>query len=306
MDSRHLMQLAVILDKGSVTAAAKHLLLTQPTLTRNMGVLEMQAGEALFHRSRFGVRSTLLGESLARHGRAIARQMQAAGETVARYKLGLHTQLRVAAGPLIGMALMPALSENVLRDNPHMVLSVTTGRPLALVEQLIDGDHDVVFAPAVYAQVPPGIHRELLCEDEISVFCGPSHPLARKPHPSPEEFGDCEWMNVGTTSPFQNAELEMLERSGIHRMRTQFATVGDAVILLQVLMRGQHLAVLPRTPLKLMKKVYPLVEIPPPAGPVRRDIYIWSRMEVSNDPNYVALTDAALELIQPFAGSSRV
>lgn len=40
MDPRHLQQLATILDKGSITAASKHLCLTQPTLTRNMRVLE--------------------------------------------------------------------------------------------------------------------------------------------------------------------------------------------------------------------------------------------------------------------------
>ena len=101
------MQLAVILDKGSITAAAKQLLLTQPTLTRNMTTLEMQAGAQLFSRSRFGVRSTPLGESLARIGRSLARQMQSANEAVARHRLGIHTQLRLGAGPLIGMALVP-------------------------------------------------------------------------------------------------------------------------------------------------------------------------------------------------------
>ena len=48
MDPRHLIQLAVILDKGSITAAATHLRMTQPTLTRNVSTLEMQAGQPLF------------------------------------------------------------------------------------------------------------------------------------------------------------------------------------------------------------------------------------------------------------------
>jgi DNA-binding transcriptional LysR family regulator len=66
MDPRHLVQLAAILEKGSITQASRHLHLTQPTLTHNMQTLEMQAGGQLFERSRFGVRSTLLGEMLAR------------------------------------------------------------------------------------------------------------------------------------------------------------------------------------------------------------------------------------------------
>ena len=289
MDPKHLIQLAVILDKGSVTAAAQHLLLTQPTLTRNMGTLEMQAGAQLFSRSRFGVKSTPLGENLARIGRSLGRQMQAAQETVSRYKIGLHTHLRVGAGPLIGMALMPQLSDAFLLDNKHISLSVTTGRPLGLVDQLMDGDLDLVLAPAVYAQHPQGVDCELLCEDAISIFCAPSPPMATGPHHGAEDFSDCDWMNVGTTSPFQNAELDMLNRSGIQRMRTRFATVGDAVILLQVLMNGQHLAVLPRLPLRLLHKQYPLVELTPPGGTTRRDLYIWSRAELAQDPALLAL-----------------
>lgn len=291
------MQLAVILDKGTVTSASQHLLLTQPTLTRNMATLEMQAGGTLFQRSRYGVSSTPLGENLARHGRAIGRQLMAAQETVSRHKLGFHSQLRLGVGPLIGMALMPDLSDRFLQQNPHIALSITSGRPSTIVDQLIDGDLDVVLAPAVYSSIPEGIDRDPICEDNISIFCGPAHPLARLEQPTPEQLGECEWMNVGTTSPFQNAELEMLQRSGIHRMRTQFATVSDAVILLKVLMRGQHLAVLPRLPLRLLKAEYPFVEITPPAGVSRRDLHFWSRAELADDPALLALRSCLRTLL---------
>ena len=299
MDPRHLMQLAVILDKGSITAAAQHLLLTQPTLTRNMGTLEMQAGGSLFSRSRFGVRSTSLGEDLARHGRALARQMQMAGETVSRHRIGLHTHVRIGAGPLIGMALLHELSAAVLKERPQLAMSVTTTRPQMLIDQLADGDHDLIIAPAIYAQTPLGITRILLAEDAISIYCSPSHPLATTREPSAEALSQCQWMNVGTTSPFQNTELDMLARSGIQRVNTQFATVGDAVVLLQVLMRGQHLAVLPRLPMRLMAAAYPAVELSPPQGTTRRDLYIWVRDEVLDDPNVQAITAHLHRLVAP-------
>lgn len=291
MDPRHLIQLAVILDKGTLTGAAHSLLLTQSTLTRNMATLEMQAGETLFQRSRFGVRSTPLGENLARHGRAIAQQMQAAAETVHRHKLGQHAQLRVGVGPLIGMALMGSFSEAFLAKHAQMALSITTGRPLQLLAQLVDGELDAVIAPAVYAQVPLGVDRELLSEDDISIFCAPTHPLAYKSDTSVEELGACEWMNVGAASPFQNAELDMLHRSGIKRLRTHFSTANDAVILLKTLAQGRHLAVLPRLPVHLLRADYPMVEIRPPAGTARRDIFIWSRSELSHETSQIAMRD---------------
>ena len=286
MDPRHLIQLAMILDKGSITAAAQQLLLTQPTLTRNMSTLEMQAGGSLFSRSRFGVRSTPLGDDLARHGRALARQMLMANESVSRHRIGLHTHLRIGAGPLIGMALMHRLGAAVLQERPALAMSVTTTRPQILLDQLGDGDHDIVVAPAIYAQTPVGVTRLPLADDEISIFCSPSHPLASDPQPSAEALNQCQWMNVGTTSPFQNTELDMLARSGIQRLNTQFATVGDAVILLQMLMQGRHLAVLPRLPMRLMRTQFPTVEIAPPKGSARRDLYIWVRDELIGEPNF--------------------
>lgn len=298
MDPRHLMQLAVILDKGTLTGAAHSLLLTQSTLTRNMATLEMQAGEPLFQRSRFGVRSTPLGENLARHGRAIAQQMQRAAETVHRHKLGQHTQLRMGVGPLIGMALMGGFSEVFLARHPQMALSITTGRPLQLLDQLIDAELDAVVAPAVYAQVLLGIDRELLSEDHISIFCAPTHALALNPRPSLEALNECEWMNVGAASPFQNAELDMLHRSGIQRMRTHFATANDAVILLKTLSKGQHLAVLPRLPVALLRAEYPMVEIQPPAGTARRDLFLWVRSELAHQPAVQAMRETLMATLQ--------
>lgn len=297
MDPRHLIQLAVILDKGSITAAANHLRMTQPTLTRNIGTLEMQAGQQLFSRSRFGVRSTPMGEDLARQGRAIARQMELCRVVTSRHKSGLNAHLRIAAGPLIGMALIPRLVENVMNERPGLSISVTSGRPLTLLEQLADGDQDIAIAPAVYEQTPPGIARELLAADEISIFCAPTHPLVTVAKPTPNELNACEWMNVGATSPFQNTEIDMLARSGIQRARTQFATTGDAVILLQVLMKGKHLAVLPKLPMRLMQAQHPVVEIPPPSGTSRRDLYVWYRRDLQDDPNFQAVFKHSLAVI---------
>ncbi|HPE60620.1 MAG TPA: LysR family transcriptional regulator [Thiolinea sp.] len=277
MNPKHLLQLAVILEKGSISAAAEHLLLTQPTLTRNMHTLEMQAGGRLFTRSRFGVCSTPLGETLARDGRAIARQMQSARESASRYKLGFHNQLQLGVGPLIGMALMPPLCERLSREHPDIALTVVCGRPQHLMEQMIDGDYDIVLAPAIHPQIPSGFGRCLLAEDRLGVFCGPGHSLAGIQTLEPKALDQCEWMVIGSTSPFENMEQELLDRNHIRRVRTQFATMSDAIILLSVLMQGRHLAVLPKTPLALLQSTYPLVELPLNQHVATRNLYFWYR-----------------------------
>lgn len=295
MDPKHLMQLAVVLEQGSITKAAEHLAITQPTLTRNMGTLEMQAGGPLFSRSRFGVRSTPLGELLARDGRVVASTLQQARESIARNKLGLFNELRVGVGPLLGLALMPRLTSSFLTAFPHVALAITTGRPPALVEALLADKLDVVIAPPVYQQLPAGINRSLLVEDSIGVFCARSHPLARRKKANIEALKTCNWLNVGIPSPFQNREQELLSRNGIDRPRTQIATVNDAAILLQILQQGKHVAVLPRLPIALIDQAKALHEIELPSGPASREVLIWTRESVQSQPAIEGLRQLAVD-----------
>ncbi len=102
MDPKHLFYLSVVLEKGSLTEAAKHLAVTQPTLTRVMSTLEMQAGTTLFSRSRYGVKGTPVGEALAREGRAIQRNVEAATSIASRHRIGLDKELRIGVGSTSG------------------------------------------------------------------------------------------------------------------------------------------------------------------------------------------------------------
>lgn len=297
MDPKHLMQLAVILDKGSITAAAESLLLTQPTLTRNMHTLEMQAGGPLFSRSRFGVKPSLLGESLAREGRAVTQTLRSAKDAINRHKMGLNNQLRVGAGPLIGMGIISELAGELMQQLPELAITVQPAPPQVTVDQLIDDKLDVAIAPAVYAQSPVGIARVLLAEDSIGVYCGPGHPLAQAKNVDATALSACDWINVGTSSPFQNEQMELLAKNGVTRLRTRFATFNDGVILLDFLSRNKHLAVLPGVPLMLLRERYPFVEISLPQGKSRRDMYVWCKEESLDSAVIQAFIATARRLI---------
>lgn len=297
MDPKHLMQLAVILDKGSITAAAETLLLTQPTLTRNMNTLEMQAGGPLFSRSRFGVKPTLMGESLAREGRVVRQTLVSAEDAITRHKLGLSNLLRMGAGPLIGMGINARLAARLMAQHPHLTITVGTAPPQRAVDQLVDGQVDVVIAPAIYAQTPVGIARELLAEDSIGVYCGPEHPMANQTEVTADALNACDWINVGTASPFQNEQIELLAKNGVHNVRTRFATYNDGVVLLDFLSLNKHLAVLPGIPLQLLRPRHTFVEIALPKGKSRRDMYVWCRQELIDSEVIQSFIAIARQLI---------
>lgn len=300
MDPRHLVQLAAILEQGSITQASRHLHLTQPTLTHNMQVLETQAGGRLFERSRFGVRSTPLGETLAREGRAIARRLKDAAEASARHRSGLRSTVRLGTGPLVGAALVPGLAQELLRSHPDIALTLQSDRPHLLVDQLADGRHDLVIAPSWLDRPPAGIERFLLVEDDLGVFCGASHPLAAQGVLGPGA-GAQNWISLGTASPFEQHVREMLDEAGVGTPRTEIAILGEAFMLLRILAQGAHLSVLPHFPMRLLQPSFPVVELALPVRPRPRNIYLWCRATLLEDAAFVAMKDGILA----YAASAR-
>ena len=294
MDPRHLVQLAGILEHGSISQASRHLHLTQPTLTHNMQTLEMQAGGKLFERSRFGVRSTPLGEMLAREGRAIARRLKDAAEVTARHRSGLRSTVRIGTGPLVGAALLPGLTQELLWRHPDLHLSLQSDRPHLLVDLLVDGRLDLVIAPSWLDRPPPGIARELLLPDDLGVFCGATHPLAAGGVLTSEGAVDQAWLSLGTASPFDQHVREMLDEAGIATPRTEITLMGDAFMLLRILAQGAHLSVLPRFPVRQLRPYVPVVELALPVPPSPRNIFLWCRATLLEDPAYVAIQDTIL------------
>lgn len=291
MDPRHLIQLAAILEHGSITQASRQLHLTQPTLTHNMQALEVQAGGRLFERSRFGVRSTPLGEMLAREGRAIARRLKDAAEVSARHRSGLQG-VRIGAGPLVGAALLPGLTEHLVQQHPQIALTLQSDRPHLLVEQLVDRRHDLVIAPSWLDRPPPGIARLLMVNDDLGVFCGATHPLAAAGTLAGTDSS--RWIALGTASPFDQHVREMLDECGIAVARTDIAILGEAFMLLRILAQGRHLCVLPRFPVRLLQSSFPLVELALPVARRPRNIYLWCRETSLEDPSFAALKDTLL------------
>jgi LysR family transcriptional regulator, cyn operon transcriptional activator len=236
MDPKHLIQLSVILEKGSLSAASQHLLVAQPTLTRNMATLEMQAGAQLFRRSRFGVRSTSMGEVLAREGRALARSLQMAREQVSRYQLGLNQELRLGMGPLVSVAVGPALMTELRTQLPELSLTASVMRPQLAIDALVDGDLDMVIAPAPHQQQLPDVERHVLVDDRLGIFCGPDHPYTRRENLSVDDFQDAEWVSIGMACVFDREHAKMLLDSGVTGIHTKMVFLGDAYCLCSTLM----------------------------------------------------------------------
>ncbi|MCH8531040.1 MAG: LysR family transcriptional regulator [Saccharospirillum sp.] len=278
MEPKHLMQLAAILDSGSINAAAVQLNVTQPTLTRNIQTLEMQAGGSLFTRSRHGVKQTSLGATLAREGRLIAKAVWTAQQAAIRHNLGMKQEWRIGVGPLISNVLMHSVSARFLQNHPELSMLIRVDTPYRLIEQMQNEELDLVISPKVISATT-GLTSERVFEDQLAVFASSLHPLAARMDLTLEDLNHQSWINVGTYARFGESPAERLQRAGVTHFSTPVALAGDAIVCLQLLKRGEHLSLLPRRLMRLVQDDYGLVELPLALDFGRRDIYFWYRTD---------------------------
>ena len=76
MKLHHFRDAVAIAEHGSLRAAARHLGIAQPTLTRGLSELERELGAPLFERRSKGMLATPLGEAFVRRATAILNDVR--------------------------------------------------------------------------------------------------------------------------------------------------------------------------------------------------------------------------------------
>ncbi|GGO83485.1 LysR family transcriptional regulator [Marinobacterium nitratireducens] len=296
MEPKHLVQLAAILDCGSINLAARKLNVTQPTLTRNMQTLEMQAGGSLFNRSRHGVRQTPLGEALAREGRVIESAVWSAQQSAVRYGLGMKSETRVGVGPLMASLVMHRVTERLLQHYEQLSVLIQVASPGLMLDQLNRGELDLVIGPLVVSATHK-LERQLLFEDELAVYASGSHPLAGAERVEISDLNDFDWINLGTYTFFGESPVELLQRAGVERFNTAIAVSGDAAIGLNAMASGQYLSLMPARLTSQAEQVFGLKRLPVDGDFGRRDMYLWYRPAVGNDAVMALIRESILEVL---------
>lgn len=129
--------LVAVVDHGNLTAAAEHLGMPRPTLSRRLAQLEEDLGVRLVHRSTRRVVPTEAGEQLYRHARPIVDAVDAARDAL-RARDGVpRGLLRVSipgANPTFARCLTTFAAKN-----PEVRLEVVaTARHVDLVAEQVD------------------------------------------------------------------------------------------------------------------------------------------------------------------------
>lgn len=155
MDLKQLEYFVLVADIGSFSRAAVALNLAQPTLSRQVSLLESEMGQRLLVRTGRGVFPTAAGDALLVHARNLLEMAQHAREELRDLHESPSGRIAVGIPPSVGLRMTASLVERFRERFPRAVISVSEGLSLHLREQLLAGrlDMAVLFDPPPSSQL---------------------------------------------------------------------------------------------------------------------------------------------------------
>ena len=172
LDVNRLRVIDAVARHGSVTAAAKELHYSQPSVTHHLARLEAETGAQLLQRVGRGIRLTPAGQLLADRAAEIIGRIDAAGAELSAH-VGLNAgRVRLAGFASANGSLVPAALATLANRYPSLEISLTDTHPLDALELLRTGKVEVaiIFRYDETEPEPPGVRLHHLLDDSVYVL----------------------------------------------------------------------------------------------------------------------------------------
>jgi LysR family transcriptional regulator of abg operon len=197
MKLSQLRNFLAVADSGSVRAAARHLNLAQPALTRSIQELERELNATLFERGARGVTLTAMGLRLLERARIVSNEVRRAQEEIAQLQGATAGTLRMCLSTVPHIALFPYALKAFRARYPDVTLDVLDGVFPAAEARLRSGELDFYVGPAPDSVPGAELLVETLFENTRVIVCRRGHPLSQAR--SLAELKDAEWVSTSIT-----------------------------------------------------------------------------------------------------------
>ena len=178
MNLKQAQYVKTIAECGSITAAAKKLFVSQPSLSQMLRQLEQETGLPIFDRSTSPMRLTYAGE---KYLYAAERILAANAELDSQLREIRHEhagRLRLGISVTRAMQVMPLVMPIFQQQYPNVSLQMTESGSANLEEMLRGGSIDLAFA--ALESTSPSLAYELLEQETIGVLAGRDAAITRR------------------------------------------------------------------------------------------------------------------------------
>ncbi|MCA0031023.1 LysR family transcriptional regulator [Mesorhizobium sp. B263B2A] len=138
-----------VAETGSLSAAARKLSASQPTLGRHISELEQALGVTLFRRGRSGYALTEAGATLFERGKTVSEQASAFSRLALGSVEAIEGTVRIAASEVVAAYVLPQMMAWLGIDEPGIEVEIVASNQ---VENLLRRDADIAIRMVKPAQ----------------------------------------------------------------------------------------------------------------------------------------------------------
>jgi LysR family transcriptional regulator for metE and metH len=242
LEVRHLRILTAIADHGTVSAATKHVYLTQSAISHQLIELEQRLGLPFFHRTPKGMVPTDAGAELIEVARDVLARLAAAEAGMLRSSPRATGRLRVGTDSPLALAWLPVAVSIVRRRLPHVRAELVPDTTAHGVDALFEGRYEL--AVVADAAADPRLDIVQLFDEELVALVAPGHRLADRPALLPGDLR-VEQLAIHAGRPTEQRWMsERLAAIGLEPMRLTTVTLTEALVGLAE--AGEAISIVPR------------------------------------------------------------
>jgi len=298
LDVRRLRVLREVVNRGSFSAAAETLHLSQSAVSQQVAALEREVGMPLLERTSAGPKPTAAGSALLVHTDAVVARLEEAERELAEIA-GLETgSLSLISFPSASATIVTR-AVSVFRSRfPNVALRLGEAEPEDSIPALRRGEWDIALG-FDFTEHPWELGRDvdsrLLLEEQLLVALPPGHPLAAADAVSMDELAGEEWL-CGNSGSCREHVMRLCHGAG-YDPNVTFES-DDYSVLQGLVAAGLGVTLLPDLALRAR---HPGLELRPIRGnaPKRR---VWSvtREAAARSPATDAMQDVLVEAAAEF------
>ncbi|MFD0959365.1 selenium metabolism-associated LysR family transcriptional regulator [Paenibacillus chungangensis] len=165
-------------ERGSFSAAAQALHMTQPAVTMQVQSLEDYFGTKLLQRSTKRIELTEAGRALLPYARRSIDLIRDTDRAMSAFTKQLKGKLQLGASLTIAEYILPRLLGPFGAEYPHVSISLKVINTTQIVEEICN--HQLNFGLIEAPVNHPDMHMEPVMSDELTLIVPCGHPLSEK------------------------------------------------------------------------------------------------------------------------------
>jgi DNA-binding transcriptional LysR family regulator len=201
VDLFRLLVFVTVADQNGYSAAAKHLHLSQATVSFHVHELERQFKVRLVEYERRAVRLTRAGEEVYRASRAMLQESDRLASSIREIQLGRRGRVSVGASMAFEQAyFFERVVTPFCREHSDTALTLRFGHSVLLAEAVRERELDLAYV--IDWRLPAGVRYEPLHEARFTFLVAPQHPLTERDTVSVEDIAEAGLI----TAPLNSVE----------------------------------------------------------------------------------------------------